>query len=452
MSEFRLAKGVLAIIALFSFQVCSETVTLNAVSGNGTNISAWEAGGATFGDDAADSGGTASSYTGKIPNRRLFVPIADTTLAPEDSIYLVQVRVRAKADINMRGTYDGIRISVCIGNSVTRNRAIHELDTTYKYFSYIWAKNPVTGLPWTWADICSLEAGVLTAKTRQGTYATFYVDQIQVIVTWGHDNTPPAASNVAVGGSDTVGCTLTGSYTYSDKESDPEGVSLFQWYRVESSSPNDSLKAAISDAEGKNLVLNNSLEGKYLSFEVTPVAMQGVIMGIPVESDIVGPIAPKPGFAPVASNVKISGSAVFGQTLAGLYTYTDADSDLEAVSTFRWLRDGVAISGAVDTVYRLTGGDVGAMITFEVTPVALTGLPKAGTPAVSAGVGPVGGTTGASAILKMAQPARVETAQWFDINGRRVNGSEIRNGSQGIYIRTVKTAAGVRSERAAIVK
>jgi hypothetical protein len=74
--------------------------------------------------------------------------------------------------------------------------------------------------------------------------------------------------------------------------------------------------------------------------------------------------------------------------LTGSYTYSDADEDLEGSSTFRWLRDGTPISGATELSYTLVPADLGAMIVFEVTPVALTGV-SPGTPVASSAVGPV---------------------------------------------------------------
>lgn len=81
--------------------------------------------------------------------------------------------------------------------------------------------------------------------------------------------------------------------------------------------------------------------------------------------------------APTASAVNITddnvGDAVVGDSLTGSYSYADAESDAEGISTFRWLRDGTAISGATSLTYTLVGADSGLSITFEVTPVAATG-------------------------------------------------------------------------------
>ena len=90
-----------------------------------------------------------------------------------------------------------------------------------------------------------------------------------------------------------------------------------------------------------------------------------------------------PPTAPTASSVSISGTAQAGQVLTGSYTYADANGDPQGVSTFRWLRGGVAIAGATASTYTLVAADAGSTITFEVTPVA-TVAPTTGTPVVSA--------------------------------------------------------------------
>ncbi|MCL5057355.1 MAG: chitobiase/beta-hexosaminidase C-terminal domain-containing protein [Actinobacteria bacterium] len=93
-------------------------------------------------------------------------------------------------------------------------------------------------------------------------------------------------------------------------------------------------------------------------------------------------------FAPVASNVQITGTAAAGQTLTGAYTYSDAEGDAEGESVFSWYADGAAIPGATSTTYLLAGQDAGKTIQFEVTPVAVSGT-SPGTPASSAATQPV---------------------------------------------------------------
>ena len=86
--------------------------------------------------------------------------------------------------------------------------------------------------------------------------------------------------------------------------------------------------------------------------------------------------------APTASNVAITGTLALGETLTGVYTYADAEGDLEGVSTYRWLRDNVAIPGETGTTYTVVEADIEAALVFEVTPVALTGA-STGTPVQS---------------------------------------------------------------------
>jgi hypothetical protein len=81
-----------------------------------------------------------------------------------------------------------------------------------------------------------------------------------------------------------------------------------------------------------------------------------------------------PGSLPAASAVTVSGQPVTGQTLTGNYSYADADGDPEGASAYRWLRNGgTAIPAATSRTYAVIDADIGATLTFEVTPVALTG-------------------------------------------------------------------------------
>jgi hypothetical protein len=86
--------------------------------------------------------------------------------------------------------------------------------------------------------------------------------------------------------------------------------------------------------------------------------------------------------APTASNVAITGTLALGEILTGVYTYADAEDDLEGASTYRWLRDDEAILGQTTTTYTIVEADIEAALVFEVTPVALTGA-STGTPVQS---------------------------------------------------------------------
>lgn len=83
--------------------------------------------------------------------------------------------------------------------------------------------------------------------------------------------------------------------------------------------------------------------------------------------------------APTASGVAISGTARVGMVLTGSYTYSDAESNAEATSTFRWVRNSVntGVGGGTDVAttqnYTPVSGDAGKYMYFCVTPVANAG-------------------------------------------------------------------------------
>ena len=193
---------------------------------------------------------------------------------------------------------------------------------------------------------------------------------------------PPIASVVRITGTPQVGQVLTSSYAYSDTEADPEGVSTFRWLR-------DGTSIAGATALTYTLVAAN--QGATVSFEVTPVAQTGTSPGRPVVSAAAGPVAPPINLPPTASNVLIAGTADIGQVLTGSYTYTDAENEPEGASIFRWLRDGTPIAGATAETYTVVVADQGAMVSFEVTPVARSGT-SPGLAVVSASVGPTRST------------------------------------------------------------
>lgn len=91
---------------------------------------------------------------------------------------------------------------------------------------------------------------------------------------------------------------------------------------------------------------------------------------------------------PSANNVTISGTAQVGETLTGVYTYADPNNDPEGTSTFRWLRNGTAITGATTISYTLVEADLASLIMFEVTPVS-TKAPTKGTAARSIATAPI---------------------------------------------------------------
>jgi hypothetical protein len=193
-------------------------------------------------------------------------------------------------------------------------------------------------------------------------------------------NSAPTASNVSItdtnGGNVVAGDSLSGSYTYADVDNDVEGTSTFRWLRNGS---------AITNATLSSYTLVSADAGQTLSFEVTPIASTGTTSGSPVTASGVSVT----NSAPTASNVSITdtngGNIVAGDTLTGNYTYADTDNDLEGTSTFRWLRNGSAITNATSSSYTLVSDDADQTLTFEVTPTASTGM-ASGIPVTSDGI------------------------------------------------------------------
>jgi len=85
--------------------------------------------------------------------------------------------------------------------------------------------------------------------------------------------TPPWAYNLAITGKLIVGETLTGSYTYENVNGIPEGVSLYKWYRADDNQGTN--KTEIAGATAIDFVPATTEQGKYVAFEVTPIAASG---------------------------------------------------------------------------------------------------------------------------------------------------------------------------------
>ena len=99
---------------------------------------------------------------------------------------------------------------------------------------------------------------------------------------------PPVASDVSFSGDMTVGDTLTGNYSYSDANNDPEGKSIYQWYTA--AGANGAGTEAIQGANNLQYILTGNEKDKYIAFGVTPVAeSDNESTGKEVRSDFEGP-------------------------------------------------------------------------------------------------------------------------------------------------------------------
>ncbi len=174
---------------------------------------------------------------------------------------------------------------------------------------------------------------------------------------------PPIARGVVVNGDIKQNSMLTVGYNFFDPDGDLEAVSPIQWYR-------DSL--AIDGATDSSYTITYADSGRAITVGVTPTAVSGH-NAIGYEVRATKKWVTNTYHYPHITLIDVSNNSTQDSTLIGSYTYNDGDGDEEGLSTYRWLRDGVAIDGAVDTAYTITYADSGAVLSFEVTPVALTG-------------------------------------------------------------------------------
>ena len=300
--------------------------------------------------------------------------------------------------------------------------------------------------------------------------SNFYISvEAENGVNWGKYKiivqTPPTASGVNVSGTAKVGEVLTGGYTYADAEDDLEGVSTFKWYRATDNSGTG--KTEIAGANAKTYTLQAADLGKYISFEVTPVAVTGIATGTAelslYTSEIVA--AEVTQTAPTASGVNVSGTTKVGEVLTGNYTYGDAESDVEGTSTFKWYRatdnsgtGKTEIAGANAKTYTLQAADLGKYISFEVTPVAATGTlmgtaelssyTSAVVAASSGGSGGSGGGGGATTPTTPTAPKTSESGVIVIVNGeKQIAGTEYVTEQQGIKQVEVKVDTKVINQK-----
>lgn len=102
-------------------------------------------------------------------------------------------------------------------------------------------------------------------------------------------NAAPVAANVTISGALEVDQELTGTYTYSDAESDLEGTSIYQWYRADDNSGANT--ATIAGATKQAYTTQVADAGKFLRFEVIPVAQTGTSPGNAATSAWRGPVS-----------------------------------------------------------------------------------------------------------------------------------------------------------------
>jgi hypothetical protein len=93
-----------------------------------------------------------------------------------------------------------------------------------------------------------------------------------------NDSTAPYAHDLFIQGVLISGYTVTGSYLYTSPAGIPEGNSRYRWYTADSIG---AVWVPVDSAATVNYTIDSLDIGKYLVFEVTPVAISGDSLGEP---------------------------------------------------------------------------------------------------------------------------------------------------------------------------
>lgn len=153
-------------------------------------------------------------------------------------------------------------------------------------------------------------------------------------------NQAPTAINVSISGNILSGETLTGSYTYQDAENNPERTSLFKWYRGDLADGSD--KTLISGAAKKTYTLQQGDVGKYITFEVMPIASSGTRNGSPVTYTSVRTVTEPTVNQPPTIAAAYTASTLQNIAVSDAVSGSDADGD-----SLTYLSDSAPSHGSV---------------------------------------------------------------------------------------------------------
>lgn len=118
------------------------------------------------------------------------------------------------------------------------------------------------------------------ARDNNGLQATNSVNSPWVGPITAATEAAPVANVVTYSPSPSVGVLHTANYSYFDTNYDPEGTSIYQWYRADDASGAGAV--AISGANAITYLGQNADAGKYIGFGITPVALTGTTTGTEV--------------------------------------------------------------------------------------------------------------------------------------------------------------------------
>ncbi len=189
------------------------------------------------------------------------------------------------------------------------------------------------------------------------------------------DNDPPVATDVSISGLAQVGQTLTGSYSYSDDENDPESGTTYQWYTGSAAAPATVYNGTTMEDHEFQLPANRGGQNAFLNILDNLVYTEDFISGtadpISPTVDIVFGFGIGFGLYPISYyDANVNALAGFGTKNATKMALTSlTPADLATIFTGEdviSLIDGDGLTLVEDRVELAGGGDgVGLVIAFE---------------------------------------------------------------------------------------
>jgi len=195
----------------------------------------------------------------------------------------------------------------------------------------------------------------------------------------------PVANEIAVNGIFYEDNEITGTYKYTDLNEDKEAETKYMWVRA--SKTDATVWETVEQGTAKSTdIIKYKLKAEdannYLKLIIIPVAEKSPFEGQEASSN-----ANLVRGKPVAKNVWIWTSANIepGATLEGIYDYYHPNGYSESTTIYKWYKNYAIIQEATNKTYTVKETDVGATITFGITPQA-TNDPKIGHEVISQGV------------------------------------------------------------------
>jgi trimeric autotransporter adhesin len=193
------------------------------------------------------------------------------------------------------------------------------------------------------------------------------IDDVTVNATTGTSNAAPTATSVANTGTLTVGQLLTGTYTYGDAESDPQGTSTFQWYRADNAAGTTN-KTAISGATTSTYTLVTADAGKYISFAVVPKASSGTATGTETYSTYRGPVVANNPVLAITGTANVGTACVNSTVTSSTFTITNTGGVAATLASVGSSNGEFVVNALSSTTIAANGGT--ATFTVTLTPTA----------------------------------------------------------------------------------